>query len=60
MIQDYAGLSPDYSRFTGWRRNITACERMLEDAFANGEVSNGEFPVIAKSRRTGLFAVFTR
>ena len=60
MIQDYAGLSSDYSRFTGWRRNLTDCERMLEDAFANGEVSTGEFPVIAKSRHTGLFAVFTR
>ena len=60
MIKDMTYLDTRYSRFSAWRRKLDSTRRDLEDAFANGEVCAGEFPVVVHSKKSGRFAIFTR
>ena len=53
-------LDTRYYRFSGWKRKLESARKDLEDAYATGEVSEGEFPVVVHSKKSGRFAVFTR
>lgn len=58
-VKDISFLDTRYSRFSGWKRKIESVCKDLEDAYANGEVSEVEFPVIVYSKKSGRFAIFT-
>ena len=59
-VKDISFLDPRYYRFSGWKRKLESALEDLEDAYANGEVCEGEFPIIVHSKKSGRFAIFTR
>ena len=59
-VKDLSFLDARYYRFSGWKRELESALKDLEDAYANGEVCAGEFPVIVHSKKSGRFAIFTR
>ena len=59
-VKDISFLDSRYSRFSGWKRKLESVRKDLEDAYANGEVSESEFPVIVHSKKSGRFAIFAR
>ena len=59
-VKDLSFLDTRYYRFSGWKRRIESACKDLEDAYANGEVSESEFPVVVYSKKSGRFAIFAR